>query len=337
MRDFRPLLLTAGLALLASCETPAMTKKECLAGDWYAAGLEDGANGLRETNFDARAAACYEYDATADFAAYREGRADGLMRLCTPAGGYDFALKGRSYTGVCLREDEPGFLGAYLDGWRIRRAETARAAALSAYDSAVSSADYHRSELRRARKRLDDPDATDKEVKKARKDIDYHRNQISYAQSDIDRRLYELGRADEALAQTRATMANWRRSEERAFALNMLLEAQAFAEREDAVDYCTDEDEGDFNRPHCALRAGAILRDRRTGATCGAGPAEAVMVRRGRGGGAFAEAQFIQVYQVFARDEQGRMARRPDSQFVALFDEAGGYLGAACPPLDGAP
>lgn len=337
MRDFRPLLLTAGLALIASCETPAMTKKECLAGDWYAAGLEDGANGLRETNFDARAAACYEYDASADLASYQDGRAEGLMRFCTPDGGYDHGRSGRSYAGVCLREDEPGFLGAYLEGWRVHRAEKARRRAESAYDNAVYTVEGYRDDIRRARNVLADNEATDKQIKKARKSLDNARDNLPYAERRVDELLYELGRADEALAQTRASSAAWRRSDEYAFALAMHLESQALARGEGAIDFCTDEDEGDFNRPRCELAAGAILGDRRTGAACGAGPAEAVMLRRGLGGGSYAEAEFIQVYQVFVRDEAGRTARSPESQFVAMFDEAGAYLGAVCPGAGEAP
>ena len=337
MRDFRPWLLAAGLALIASCETPAMTKKECLAGDWYAAGLEDGLAGVRETNFDARAAACYEHDASADYAAYERGLWDGYIQLCSPSGGYSYGRAGKSYLGVCGPEDEPDFIGAYLEGWRVHRAEEARRRAESAYDSAVYTVEGYRDDIRRARNVLADNEATEKQIRKSRKSLDNARDNLPYAERRADELLYELGRADEALAQTRASLAAWRRSDAYAFALAMLLETQALAAGEDAIDFCTDEDEGDFNRPRCELAAGAVLRDRRTGAVCSAGPAEAVMIRRGRGGGAFAEAQFIQVYQVFARDEQGRMARRPDSQFVALFDQAGGYLGAACPPLDGAP
>lgn len=325
------------MLMLAACETPAMTKKQCLAGDWYAAGFEDGANGLLETNFDARAGACYEHDAGADFASYREGRAQGLAQFCTPAGGYSYGLSGRSYLGVCLAEDEPAFLGAYLEGWRIHRAEAAREVALNAYNSAISSADYHRGELRRARQRLDDPEATEKQIKKARKDMDYHRREISSAESDIDRRLYELGRADEALEQTRRSMAAWRTSEERAFVLAMFLEAQALARAEDAIDFCTDDVTGASNLPWCEINAGAILRDSRTGAACAAGPAKAALLRRGGAYGPFAQADIIQVYQVFRRDDRGRAATRPESQFVALFDDAGAYLGASCPAPQGAP
>ena len=147
----RAIIICAFLSMLAACATPAMTKKECLAGDWYAAGLEDGLDGLFETNFDARSEACYEYDVTADLASYREGRAEGLMRLCTPEGGYGYGRAGKSYAGVCLAEDEPGFLGAYIEGWRIRRAEENVRRAQSAYNSAVSLVDSYRSDIRRAR------------------------------------------------------------------------------------------------------------------------------------------------------------------------------------------
>jgi tetratricopeptide (TPR) repeat protein len=333
----RAIGLLALAAMLAGCETPAMTKKECLAGDWYAAGLEDGLGGLRETNFDARAAACYEYDAMADLSAYRDGRAEGLFRFCTPGGGYEYGRAGKSYLGVCLAEDEPGFLGAYLEGWRVHRAEEERRRAASAYDSAVYTIEAYRDDIRRARRVLSDKEATEKEIKKARKSLDNARDSLPYAERRADELLYELGRADEALERTLGSLEGWRRSREFEAARATLLEAQQIARGEDAINFCTDDASDGFNRPECEIRSGAAVRDRSGERLCASGPAKAVMLRRGDAYGPHADAAFVQVYQVFNRDEQGRTARRPDNQFVALFDAEGAYLGAACSPFDAAP
>lgn len=334
MRGIGPIAL---LALLAGCATPAMTEKECLAGDWYGAGLEDGVAGLRETNFDARAAACYEHDASADLGAYREGRAEGLFRFCTSGGGYEYGRAGKSYLGVCLAEDEPGFLGAYLEGWRVRRAEEERRRAASAYDSALYAIEGYRDDIRRARRVLSDKEATEKEIKKARSRLDHARDNLPYAEQRADALLYELGRADEALERTIGSLEAWRRSREFSDARAILLEAQDFARGEEAVDFCTDDASDGFNRPECEIRPGAAVNDRSGERVCASGPAKAVMARRGDAYGPYAEAEIIQVYQIFNRDEQGRTARRPDSQFVALFDGAGAYLGAMCAPFETAP
>ena len=328
------------MTLAASgCATKLMSEKECVAGDWFGAGLEDGAAGRLERAFDERAELCYGYgvDAAADYQSYRDGREDALSRLCTERGGYGYGRSGKSYLGVCMADEEPDFLGAYLEGWRVWRAEKDLERAQSAYNTAVSSVENYREDIRRARKVLHDKDATEKDVAKARKQLDRARDNLPGAESSVELYLYELGRADEALAQTMDGLRSWRRSDDFGFLLSRLLEAQAFARGEEAVDYCTDEFRDGYNQPQCEISGATPLRDRMTGAVCVAGPAKAVMLRRGPGYGPFAEAAFIGVYQVFSYDERGKTGRRPDSQFVAQYDGSGAYLGAACPSFDGAP
>ncbi|PQA88189.1 DUF2799 domain-containing protein [Hyphococcus luteus] len=316
---------------LSGCATELMSEEECLAGDWYGAGLEDGGEGRLLRAFDERAGLCEGYGAPADYEAYAQGRDLALGRLCTEGGGYAYARAGKSYLGVCRAEREPAFLSGYLEGQRIYWAEAARDRAENAYNSAVSSLDYHRDQLRRARKRLRDPDATEKQIKKARKNIDYHRDRIPYAERELDEALYELGRADEALSQTIDSTPAWRQSDEFAFRMGMFLEVHAFGRSEEAVDFCTDEFDGDFGRPECEMLAGKSVRDTRTGQVCVTGPAKLVLLRRGLSYGPFEEAAFIDVFQTFPRDENGRTARQSANYFVAMFDGEGRYLGAACP------
>lgn len=314
-----------GAVLLGSCATSVMSEKECLAGDWYGAGFADGAAGKFETSFEERAIACQEHDVGADQRAYFDGRRAGLDRLCTEPGGFDYGRAGENYLGVCGRDREEGFLAGYISGQRIFAAEASRNAAESAYDSAVSRVNGYRDDIRRARKRLSDPESTEKEIKRARKDLDYARDNLPDAERDVDATLYELGRADEAFEQTISSSNAWAQSREFAAIHAGLREAHEFARAHDGVDFCTDDFEGYYTR--CEIRYGARLTDSGTGAVCAVGPGEARFLRRvlPRGRGA------RQTYEFFPVDpENGRRARRPVGGFDVLFAENGDYQGIAC-------
>lgn len=323
MRNWSWLVL--GAVLLGGCASSVMSEKECLAGDWYGAGFSDGAAGKLERAFEERALACHEHNVGADERAYREGRLAGLDRLCTEPGGYDYGRAGESYLGVCGRDREEAFLAGYLPGQRIYVAEAARNAARSAYDSAVSRAEGYRDDIRRAREKLRDPEASEKQLKRARKDLDYARDRLPDAERDIDAALYELGRADEALDQTLSSSAGWVQSREFADIHAALREAHEFARAHPAIDYCTDDFGGFY--PRCEILYSARLVDSETGAVCAVGPGEARFLRRSltRGAG-----RSRQVFEFFPADpDNGRVARRPSGGFDVLFAN-GDYDGIAC-------
>ena len=323
------LIATAGLA---GCATEIMSEKECLAGDWYAAGLADGGKGLLETAYDERVAQCAKFGTAGDALTYVEGREAALSRLCTDEGGYAYGRGGDVYRGVCRAEGEEAFLGGYLSGRRIFALALARDAAQSAYDQAIYAIDYQRSAIDKARRVLDDPEATAEEIKEAHDDIDYARRTKRRLERDSDSALYELGRADEALDQAIASSAEWRRSDAFWNARGRIAEAHEFARRESAIDHCTD-DLSSF-RPACLVRPGATINDRETGVVCAIGPGEAQLISRemqppgGRAPG------WVHRYEFYPGEEgSGRIARRPSDGFQALFEggETTAYWGVSCP------
>lgn len=327
-------IIISALGLLASgCATGVMSERQCLAGDWYGAGLEDGASGLLERQFDERAARCAEFGAPADRSSYFAGREDALVSLCSNQGGYDYGRSGKSYLGVCRPGAEREFLGGYLEGWRVLRVTQDRDRARADYDSAVSLAERYRQDVRQARRRLqalrDDEASTDLQIADAREDLRAVRDQMSYAEQRVEDATYELGRADEALSQTVDGLATWRGSAEYAFQLNALGEAQNFARAENAVDYCTDD--SDTNRPRCVVAPGAVLRDTQNGAACVVGPSHLALFRRGNWGSETPEAAYFQRFRVFPLDGRGRPQRRGAGDMIALFDGAGEYAGMICP------
>jgi hypothetical protein len=111
-------LFAAALALAAGA-CSSMGPEECAATDWAAVGHEDGARGLPADHFGHHRKACAKHGITADFAAYKEGRDDGLVEFCQPSRGYGLGVSGGEYQGVCDVALEEEFLDAFEAGHRL--------------------------------------------------------------------------------------------------------------------------------------------------------------------------------------------------------------------------
>lgn len=107
-------LVVAGLS---GCAT--MSGDECLTSDWAAIGYEDGARGYTADRLGQRRKACAKHGVTPDFAAYRDGREQGLVEYCQPGRGFDIGANGGRYSGVCSVDLEPDFLDAYNAGYHL--------------------------------------------------------------------------------------------------------------------------------------------------------------------------------------------------------------------------
>ncbi len=108
------LLIIAGLS---GCAT--MSGDECLTSDWAAIGYEDGARGYTSDRLSQHRKACAKHGVTVDFAAYRDGREQGLEEYCQPGRGFDIGVNGGRYNGVCSVDLEADFLDAYNAGYHL--------------------------------------------------------------------------------------------------------------------------------------------------------------------------------------------------------------------------
>ncbi len=330
MRNFLMILIGAGL--ISGCATEIMSEKECLAGDWYGAGLDDGSEGRLASAYDERAAQCTNFGVAADASLYVEGREAALRQLCTEEGGYAYGRGGRHYLGVCRAELEAGFLGGYLSGRRIFALESERNRLQAAYDEAAGASDYQARAIDQARYVLDDPAATPEEREAASTDLDYAIRTKRRADRDLEAALYELGRADEALDQAISSQAEWRNSERLELYVQTLLETHQFARNEEAIDYCTDDLLS--YTPKCAVRTGATLRDSQSDKVCAVGPGEARIKTTGPHQGSHRSDLFEHGYYFFPGEEgSGRFTNRPSATFLVLFEgESRTYVGVSCPP-----
>jgi hypothetical protein len=117
-------LLIVLLALLAT-GCASMGEDECRVADWRAIGYEDGASGRSASHIGERRKACAEYGVAPSFAAYQQGREEGLRKYCTPASGYRLGRNGRSIAAVCPSELQDDFRDAYKSGREIYQAAAA--------------------------------------------------------------------------------------------------------------------------------------------------------------------------------------------------------------------
>lgn len=108
--------LIIGLAALMLSGCAGMSADECVTGDWYAIGYEDGSRGYTADQLGNRRKACAKHGVTPDFQAYQDGRSEGLKEFCQPQRGFNLGAGGGRYSGVCPAQLEPGFLDAYRNG-----------------------------------------------------------------------------------------------------------------------------------------------------------------------------------------------------------------------------
>jgi len=129
-----------------------MSSEECANSDWVAVGYEDGSRGLTTDKFGSRRKACAKHGVTADFQAYQQGRAEGLVEFCQPSRGYNLGVSGGTYHGVCDIAMEEEFLDGYRAGNQLYQLR-------SNVSSANSAIYYKEAELKRIKDEIREKEA----------------------------------------------------------------------------------------------------------------------------------------------------------------------------------
>lgn len=97
----------------------SLSKEQCMQGDWYGIGLQDGQRGYQSARMQDHIKACSEYGSKVDSQAYNNGHSDGLKTYCTPSNGYEVGISGGTYHQVCPVQMADGFLKNYRMGYKI--------------------------------------------------------------------------------------------------------------------------------------------------------------------------------------------------------------------------
>lgn len=148
-RSCAPTLLLLTLAV-SGCAS--MSANECITGDWYAIGFEDGSRGYTSARLGNHRKACARHGIAPDFTAYRAGHEEGLREFCQPSRGFRLGSGGGGYGGVCAADLEPAFLDAYNSGYHLYSLR-------SRVDSVNARIHAHKRELEETRSRIRETEA----------------------------------------------------------------------------------------------------------------------------------------------------------------------------------
>ena len=120
----RPLFLCLSLLfLLSACSS--ISKDECLAGDWYSLGVNDGKAGTLASKFREYQKDCADHGVMPDFKLCQHGHQQGLVFYCDFPHGEAHGRSGAEYNTACTGKLEPDFRRGYQQGRRWYQAKSA--------------------------------------------------------------------------------------------------------------------------------------------------------------------------------------------------------------------
>ena len=111
---FRILAVLATAIVLSSCSS--ISEQECVTGDWYSIGVNDGKDGADIKKYKKYQKECASHGITADFARYQQGYQQGLVFYCDFAHGEAHGRSGASYNTACTGNLEMQFRLGYQKG-----------------------------------------------------------------------------------------------------------------------------------------------------------------------------------------------------------------------------
>jgi hypothetical protein len=118
LRQFILIMLTSQLLACAS-----ISKNECLLGDWYSLGVNDGKAGELSSKFREYQKDCADHGVTPDFKTYQQGHSQGLVFFCDFPHGEAWGRAGKDYNTACTGPMEPAFRSGFQQGQRWYKAK----------------------------------------------------------------------------------------------------------------------------------------------------------------------------------------------------------------------
>lgn len=117
----RRILLLALLLHISACSS--ISKDECLQGDWYSLGVNDGKAGELSSKFRDYQKDCAAHGVTPDFNTYQQGHSQGLVFFCDFSHGEAWGRAGKEYNTACTGKLEPPFRQGFQQGQRWYKAK----------------------------------------------------------------------------------------------------------------------------------------------------------------------------------------------------------------------
>lgn len=107
----------AAALLAGGCAS--LDRNQCVNANWYAIGMEDGAQGRPLARLGDHRRACAEHGVQPDAGRYAAGRNEGLNSYCTYDRGYRAGSAGSAYNSVCPEPAARQFLAGYQHGREV--------------------------------------------------------------------------------------------------------------------------------------------------------------------------------------------------------------------------
>ncbi len=117
----RRMLMVILLSQLAACSS--ISKDECLQGDWYSLGVNDGKAGELSGKFREYQKDCADHGVMPDFKTYQQGHSQGLVFFCDFQHGEAWGRAGKDYNTACTGKLEPSFRQGFQQGQRWYKAK----------------------------------------------------------------------------------------------------------------------------------------------------------------------------------------------------------------------
>lgn len=180
-------VIALGLAGLGGCA--AVTKEQCVAGDWSELGKAHASVGKPANHLDEVVKSCGKHGITPNTEAYMSGWNRGLQNYCTPLNGFTLGKQNKQKSPICPPRMGAGFNQAYQLGYviwsarnRVERAETE----VRSHEMRVDELEESLSGLNCKDKKKDERKECRKERKKLRHRLDDAEFDLSSARYDLD-------------------------------------------------------------------------------------------------------------------------------------------------------
>ncbi len=111
-------ILVLTVFTLNACSFNSLSTQQCISGDWYSIGYNDGSLGYSNNRINNHQQACSEAGVIPNFKQWEEGRQQGLKEnYCTEHNAYQLGISGHNFNYVCsielTKKLEPIYLKAH--------------------------------------------------------------------------------------------------------------------------------------------------------------------------------------------------------------------------------
>ena len=159
-------LMSALVLLLGGCAS--LSEEECITGDWYGIGQDDGIAGRSIERIAEHRQACGKHRIAIDAREYQDGYDRGLVEFCAPERAFVFGVNGGRTEAICPSDMAIDFTSAYGDGRRLYVMESRLRDLRNELESAARDVQDLERRERRLRRELVDSDSREEREQLAR-------------------------------------------------------------------------------------------------------------------------------------------------------------------------